>query len=112
MERFIMMIKQDREQLNAMSDFDQQACSQLLLEWILELENAEKFRTGEKLGEEIRHVSNSGPFGNPTKVVSDYLIISAENFDQAVDLARECPLLQKAATIDIQQLFTFQNGKD
>jgi hypothetical protein len=112
MKRFILLIRQNIERLNGMSQQGQSRQTEVLLRWILELENSFNFVSAEKLGTEIIQLSNGGSSRKSTEVVSDYIIISAGSFDQAVDLAQECPLLAMEATIEVQPFLMFDNEKN
>ena len=70
--------------------------------WGAKLSAAGKKLSGEKLAEEGGKIVSArngriavvdGPYSETKEVVGGYSIIEAENYDEAVELARDCPAL-------------------
>ena len=64
---------------------------------------------GDKLKSEGRVVTTSGvadgPFVETKEVVGGYMIVSAENYDGAVEVVRACPAVHSpGASLEIREL--------
>ena|SRR5258705_8000044 len=46
-----------------------------------------------------------GPFAESKEVVGGYMVVAAENYDQALDIARECPgVVRPGASVEIREI--------
>ncbi len=45
-----------------------------------------------------------GPFAESKEVVGGYIIVKADNYAQAVEIARGCPGLDRGATVEIREV--------
>jgi hypothetical protein len=50
---------------------------------------------------------SDGPFIEAKDVVGGYSILQADNYDQAVEFAKSCPILANGGTIEIRELAGF-----
>jgi hypothetical protein len=82
-----------------------QRLGQKVREWSEKVRAAGKHVSGEKLKEEggrvigrqkDRITVTDGPYAEVKEVVGGYMTIRAESYDEAVELARTCPLLEYA----------------
>ncbi len=58
-------------------------------------------------GKVLRHKdanAEDGSFGEGVNEVGGYLIVSAEHTEEAVDLARECPIFEAGGIVEIRQV--------
>lgn len=71
------------------------------------LAGGEKLRDGE--GRVLRgagaaqHVTD-GPFAEAREVVGGYFVVEAEDYDDAVRLARDCPHLEYGGTVEVREV--------
>ncbi len=82
--------------------------------WMAELQKKGQFLSAQPLRHEGRQVSGpektikEGPFMEGNEKVSGYLLCNADNFDEAVELAMGCPVLEfesgKVEVREIQEL--------
>ena len=78
--------------------------------WIDKLAKAGKYVSGEPLKAGGKFVSGNdktvtdGPFAEGKEVVGGYFIINAEDMNDAVSIAKECPDLELGASVQIRQV--------
>jgi hypothetical protein len=61
------------------------------------LENEGKFISGKK-GKNVA----DGPFAESKEAVGGYFLLQVEDFDEAVEIAQGCPLLEYGTTIEVR----------
>ena len=52
-------------------------------------------------------VVSDGPFAESKEVLGGYSIIAAQNYDEALRIAKECPCLMSEGSIEIRELAGF-----
>ena len=77
--------------------------------WIDELRGKGKFKAGEPLGDEGKvlsgnkgHTVTDGPFVEGKEEVGGYLIVSAKDMKEAVELAKGCPIFDNQGTVEVR----------
>jgi hypothetical protein len=45
-----------------------------------------------------------GPYSETKEVLGGYFVVTAENYDAAVDLTRDCPHLDYCGTIEVREV--------
>jgi len=77
-----------------------QAHMQRWMQWISELTQQEKFVGAQPLNNTGRQITGNkklvtdGPFMEGKEIVGGYLICKADSYDAAVEIAKDCPLLE------------------
>src|ERR1700679_210008 len=104
MEKFMMIIREDLEQLGKMTDEERFSNVPMMLKWVDSLIESGNYIKGEPLLIKGRYVSkdnilSDGPFIEAREGVSGYEIIWAENIEQAAAIAQTCPLVQRGLAI-------------
>ena len=79
--------------------------------WIGELRSQGKFKAGEPLGDEGRVLSGKkgqtvtdGPFVEGKEEVGGYLIVSAKDIAEAMELAKGCPIFENKGTVEVRPI--------
>jgi hypothetical protein len=79
--------------------------------WIGELRIKGKFKAGEPLGDEGKVLSGrkgaavtDGPFVEGKEEVGGYLIVSASDLKEAVELAKGCPIFENHGTVEVRPI--------
>jgi hypothetical protein len=76
--------------------------------WASKLRSSGRYVSGEKLGEEggklmkLHHgrpLIVDGPFMEAKEVVAGYMIFRAANYDEALELTRDCPFLEDGPVV-------------
>ena len=113
MKQYMLFIREDLEKLKTVSQEDQEREIQVMMKWVEELSSTGNFVSGEPLESEVRvarsaEIAHSGPFAETHEGVSGYMVINAENIDQAAELAQGCPLLgQSIKSIEVRPILKF-----
>ncbi|HTD67980.1 MAG TPA: YciI family protein [Candidatus Limnocylindria bacterium] len=86
----------------------QQVMAQVMA-WFEGLKHQGKVKAGQPLGAEGKHVSGKkgrtiadGPFAESKEAVGGYLLVEAENLDEAVAIAKSNPTLEYGVTIEVR----------
>ncbi len=79
--------------------------------WMGELRAKGKFKAGEPLGDEGKVLSGSkgavvtdGPFVEGKEEVGGYWIVSATDLNEAVALAKGCPIFENKGTVEVRPI--------
>jgi hypothetical protein len=79
--------------------------------WIDKIRSSDRYVTSEKLGEEGGKLLSvqkgrlnvvDGPYGEAKEVVGGYFVFRAANYEEAIELTRDCPFLDDGR-IEIRQ---------
>jgi hypothetical protein len=81
------------------------------MSWIEKLRSAGHFVAGEPLEETGKVLSGQGgslitdgPFTESKEAVGGYFILRARDFDEAVELARACPIFANNGTVEVRPI--------
>ena len=78
--------------------------------WIQQLSKTGNFKAGDPLeaeGKVIRgrkKVVTDGPYAEAKDLVGGYLLISAKNLDEAVELSRGCPIFDSEGSVEVRPI--------
>jgi hypothetical protein len=78
--------------------------------WIGELSKRGQFKGGDPLdagGKQVKGKKKSivdGPFAEAKDLVGGYLLVTAENLDDAAELARGCPILEVDGSVEVRPI--------
>jgi hypothetical protein len=98
MEKFLLLIRQDLQEVNKMTREEYQVKLDLMLRWVDDLVKSGNYIAAEPLLTTGSYVSKTnilsdGPFIEAKEAVAGYFIIEANDIDHAVSLAQTCPQL-------------------
>jgi hypothetical protein len=114
MKKYMLFIREDLEQLGSRTEEELQNEIQVMTKWVEELSKTGNYISGEPLEAEIRvakadEIIHTGPSIELKEGISGYMVIAAENIDQASALAQGCPLLGTTVkSIEVRPIFNFQ----
>lgn len=81
------------------------------LAWCEQLSAEGTLKAGQPLMDECRVISGrggrtvaDGPFAESKEAVGGYFLIKAENFDAAVAVARQCPMLDLGVEVEVRPI--------
>ena len=115
MEKFLLIIRQDLEQIRRSPEEDFYAAIREMTSWVEELALTGNYGGGEPLLATGRYVSkqqvlSDGPFIEAKEAVSGYIIILAENLDQAASIAQNCPKVARGEmVIEVRPILKIPN---
>ena len=78
--------------------------------WIGELSKRGQFKGGDPLdagGKQVKGKKKTivdGPFAEAKDLVGGYLLVTAENLDDAAELARGCPVLEVDGSVEVRPI--------
>ena len=109
MKPFIFLFKGE-DPLRDLSPEEMQRLMQEWGAWLDTLTRTGRFESGTPL--EARGQIVSGPtatvretsFAEPEEVVTGYLVISAHDMDEAVEIAKECPILEVGGRVEVRAI--------
>ena len=115
MEKFLLLIREDllaREKMTK-EEFDRNI--QLMTKWIESMAESGNFINADALHNVGRYVGRSyvlsdGPFIEAKEAISGFVLINAENTEQAASIAQSCPLvLNDTAVIEVRPVMIIEN---
>ena len=101
---------------NAFANISPEAMQKIIekyIAWGKKLREAGVMRAGDKLTDEPGRVMRrkdgqvhvtDGPYSESKELLGGYYMIEADNYDKAVELARDCPQLEFGGTIEVRQV--------
>jgi hypothetical protein len=113
MARYALFLHDNPEAFVGMSPEQMQQVIEKYVAWGGRLRAAGVLEGGQKLADEPGRVmrgSNGqvrvtdGPYSETKEVLGGYYIVSASGYDQAVDLARDCPHLEYGGAIEVREV--------
>jgi hypothetical protein len=112
MEKFMLIIREDLANMRKMTDEERFSNIPMMLKWVDSLIETGNYIKGEPLLTTGRYVTkdqilSDGPFIEAREGISGYLIIRAENIEQAAAMAQTCPLLPVGlGVVEVRQIAT------
>src|ERR1700743_2702031 len=100
MEKFLFIIREDLNLLRKYTEEERILGMQEMSRWVESLAESWSYVGGEPLGVSGRYVNkenvlSDGPFIDAKEGISGYLVVHAENLDQAASFAQTCPLVMR-----------------
>jgi hypothetical protein len=104
MEKFLFIIREDMKALKTFSEEQRNLGMQAMTRWVESLAESWNYVGGEPLAITGKYVTrenvvSDGPFIESKEGVSGYLLIKAENLDQAASFAQTCPLVMQGSMV-------------
>ena len=104
MEKFLFIIREELKVLKTYSEEERNRGMQEMTRWVESLAESWNYVDGEPLAIIGRYVSrenivSDGPFIESKEGISGYMLVNAENLDQAASLAQTCPLVLRGAMV-------------
>jgi hypothetical protein len=113
MPKYLLLLHDDPTPFLAMSPQEMQAAIEQYMAWGERLRERGLLGHSHKLADEPGRVVRSangairvtdGPYSETKEVLGGFYIVVADNYDQAVNLTRDCPHLQHGGTIEVRQI--------
>ncbi|MFN7117806.1 MAG: YciI family protein [Saprospiraceae bacterium] len=108
MQEFMILIREDLEKLAQLSPEQMEADIQLVTDWIGQLAQKGQFLGGHplhSLGKTVRaNTITDGPYLELKEGVSGYLLLQAQDMDEAVQIASTFPTLFRGDALEIRPL--------
>jgi hypothetical protein len=110
MEKFMLLFRGSDVYQPGQSPEAFQALKQKLLHWVGELSEKGLHVASEPLqptGKQVNGAKKTvtdGPFGEARQVVGGCTIVQARDIDEAIEIAKGCPVLESNATIEVRPI--------
>lgn len=111
MAKFMLIINQAPDFWQKMSPEEMQTKVEAYRAWVTKFHSSGRHVSGEKLADEggkLMKLRNGrplivdGPYMEAKEVVAGYFLFRAANYEEAIELTRDCPMLEDA-TIMLRQ---------
>jgi len=113
MSRYALFLHDSAGTFKTMSPEQMQKVIEKYVAWGDRLRKAGRLEGGQKLADEPGRVMRGqngqiritdGPYSETKEVLGGYYIVAAGTYDEAVDLARDCPHLEYGGTIEVREI--------
>lgn len=109
MKEFLFVFRANNDQMPARSEEEQKAATQRWMDWIgniadqghLADRGKRLYATGKVMNGEV--VTN-GPYVEIKETIGGYSLIKADNYEAAVALAKDCPILLVGGSVEIREV--------
>jgi hypothetical protein len=112
MEKFLFVIREDLQIIKQYTEDERNLGMREMSRWVESLAESWNYVGGEPLAVAGKYVSrdqvmSDGPFIEAKEGISGYLIVQAENLDQAASFAQTCPLVIRGSmVIEVRPILT------
>jgi hypothetical protein len=113
MPKYMLLLHDNPNTFANISPEAMQKVVEKYIAWGKKLREAGVMRAGDKLTDEPGRVMRrkegqvhvtDGPYSESKELLGGYYMIEADNYDKAVELARDCPQLEFGGTIEVRQV--------
>ena len=113
MSQFLLALYDDPSTFASLSPQEIQKIIQAYSNWASQLAERGRLAGGNKLADEPGRVLRGsqekmsavdGPYSETKEVLGGFFIIEAENYDEAIQICRDCPHLHYGGTIELRQI--------
>ena len=113
MPSFLLLLHEQPSDFSSLSPEDIQAVIEEYVAWSQKLAGDGKYVGGQKLKDEGgRHLSGhngdfrvtDGPYAEAKEVIGGFFSITAADYDEAVEISRDCPHLKYGGRIELREI--------
>lgn len=115
MNEFMMIFRTENMDNSAQTPEEMQAVMQIWQDWIGGIAAQGKFVSTNALGSKGKTVSTEGvitdgPYAELKEIVGGYIIVKADNLDEAVKLSEGCPILSiPNGKVEVRDVMVFES---
>ncbi|MEM8896319.1 MAG: YciI family protein [Bacteroidota bacterium] len=112
MKTYLILLREDLQTINNMTEEEAMEEIATYQKWVDELTQSGNHVSSEPLTDEGFLVSDTqvvsdGPFIEAKDAISGYFIIKAENHEQAIEIAKSCPLVTNGGTVELRPVMEY-----
>ena len=112
MHHFMILLKEDLQAASQLTEEQLQEDIQQYTQWVEELSKKGNFISGEPLegrGWQLKkdELVTNGPFIESKEAISGFFIMKAESDDQALAIAKTCPVLRSGGSLELRPVMKF-----
>ncbi|CAN5810697.1 YciI family protein [soil metagenome] len=110
MKNFLFVYRNDYKSVPNGSPEEMQAVMKQWMDWIGSIAAQNKLvDKGNPLGSEGRvvrpgNVVTDGPYTEIKELIGGYTAVRAENFEEAAELAKDCPIFQSGGNVEVREI--------
>jgi hypothetical protein len=113
MPKYLLLLHDAPDAYTSLSPEQMQQVIRKYIAWGERLRKAGVIEGGQKLADEPGRIMRArngqirvtdGPYSETKEVLGGYYIVRAEDYDRAIDLARDCPHFDYGGTIEVREL--------
>jgi hypothetical protein len=110
MKDFLFVFRNDYKSMPKGSPEEMQAIMKQWMDWIGSIAAQNKLSDGgNRLGSEGRvvkgkNVVTDGPYSEIKELIGGYIVVKADNFDEAAELAKGCPILAEGGNVEVRDI--------
>jgi hypothetical protein len=116
MERFLLLIREDLKRRAALTPAEFNHQTQIMSKWVESMAQAGNFLQADPLDNDGKYVGreyvlSDGPFIEAKESISGFILIAAENMEQAVSIAQNCPLISTGVgVVEVRRIMIMPNA--
>ena len=112
MKEFMMIFRTEKNDRPKPSPEEMQAMVKKWQDWIGGIASQDRFVATNALGFEGKTVHaegpiTDGPYAEVKEIVGGYIIVKANNLDEAVELSNGCPTLEIGGSVEVRDVMVF-----
>jgi len=110
MKEFLLLFRTDYDKVSGASAEQAEAMMKKWMDWIGGIAAQNKLASkGNRLQSSGRIVKNdnivtNGPYTDIKESIGGYTIIKADNYDEAVEIAKGCPVLLTGGNVEVREI--------
>ncbi|MGI9553057.1 MAG: YciI family protein [Aurantibacter sp.] len=115
MKNFILLLRENAEQIKDLSPEEMQKLVGSHMKYRDDLEKAGKFVAGSGLDQNGRYIVGKdalikdGPYIEAKELIGGYYVISAEDYNSALEIAKACPNHHWGGTTEVRYMMTAED---
>ena len=119
MPKYMILLHDSPDAFSNVSPEQMQRVIEKYIAWGERLRASGAMLGGEKLADEPGRIMRGkpgsvrvtdGPYSEAKEVLGGFYIVQAENYDKAVDLARDCPQFEFGGAIEVREIDPMEQG--
>ena len=119
MSQFMLLLYDNPADWQTISPEEMQKAIEKYMAWGEKLRASGAMLAGEKLADEPGKVMRGkagqvrvtdGPYSEAKEVLGGYYIVQADNYDKAVEIARDCTQFEFGGTIEVREIDAMDQG--
>jgi hypothetical protein len=110
MKEFLLIFRTDYNTMQQRTPEQMQATTQKWMDWVKDIATQDKLvNRGNRLQNSGRivkqnNVVTNGPYTDIKESIGGYSIIKAESYDDAAEIAKNCPVLLSGGNVEVREI--------
>ena len=110
MKEFLLIFRTDYNTMQQRTPEQMQATTQKWMDWVKDITTQDKLvNRGNRLQNSGRivkqnNVVTNGPYTDIKESIGGYSIIKAESYDDAAEIAKNCPVLLSGGNVEVREI--------